>query len=180
MPVYDFEGRVPDIHPTAFVHPDAVVIGAVTIGAHASIWPTAVLRADFGVITVGARTSIQDGTVLHTSARWPTVIGEDCVVGHNAHLEGATVEAGSLIGSMSTCLHGVVVGRSCLVGAGALLTEGTHVPEGHRALGVPASDFRPHANREEFDEFIRVGVAKYVDNARRYALHLAARDHGGA
>ncbi|NKY41873.1 gamma carbonic anhydrase family protein [Nocardia cerradoensis] len=172
MPIYSFGGHHPDIHPTAFVHPDAVVIGAVSIGEHASIWPTAVLRADFGRIEVGARTSIQDGTVLHTSERWPTVVGADCVVGHNAHLEGATIEPGTLVGSMSTCLQGVVVGRSCIVGAGALLTEGTHVPEGNRALGVPASTFRPHPDRAAFDANHRLGVAKYVVNAARYVAEL--------
>ena len=75
MAIYRLGDLVPDIHPTAFVHPDAVVVGAVTIGADASIWPSAVLRADYGAISVGARTSVQDGTVLHTSAQWPTVIG---------------------------------------------------------------------------------------------------------
>ena len=168
MPIYSCGDRHPDIDPTAFIHPDAVVIGAVTIGAQASIWPTAVVRADFGTITIGARTSIQDGTVLHTSVRWPTVIGDDCVVGHNAHLEGAVVNRGTLIGSMSTCLHGVVVGESCLVGAGALLTEATHVPDGTRALGAPARTFVPHGDREAFETKHRQGVAKYVDVATKY------------
>jgi carbonic anhydrase/acetyltransferase-like protein (isoleucine patch superfamily) len=147
----------------------------VCIGEHASIWPTAVLRADFGRISIGARTSVQDGTVLHTSEQWPTVIGDDCVVGHNAHLEGATIAAGSLIGSMSTCLHAVVVGKSCLVGAGALLTEGTHVPEGTRALGTPANIFRPHRSRVEFETAHHLGVAKYVENAARYAAELGLK-----
>jgi carbonic anhydrase/acetyltransferase-like protein (isoleucine patch superfamily) len=142
MPIYSCGDRHPDIDPTAFIHPDAVVIGAVTIGAQASIWPTAVVRADFGTITIGARTSIQDGTVLHTSVRWLTVIGDDCVVGHNAHLEGAVVNRGTLIGSMSTCLHGVVIGEACLVGTGALLTEATHVPDGTRALGCTRTHLR--------------------------------------
>jgi carbonic anhydrase/acetyltransferase-like protein (isoleucine patch superfamily) len=167
MPIYSFGDLTPDIHPDAFVHPDAVVIGAVTIGAEASVWPTAVLRADFGTISVGARTSIQDGTVLHTSPRWPTVIGADCVVGHNAHLEGATIASGCLIGSMSTCLQRVVVEESSLVGASALLTEGTHVPAGSRALGAPAR-VAPHADRARFEAMIRDGVRKYVDNAARY------------
>src|SRR5690606_22052151 len=110
MAVYALGDRTPDIHPTAYVHPDAVVIGAVTLGPEATVWPCAVLRGDYGTITVGARTSVQDGTVLHTTAEWPTVIGADCVVGHNAHLEGCTVEDRCLVGSGSTVLNRAVVG----------------------------------------------------------------------
>lgn len=167
MTVYRLGATAPDIDPTAFVHPDAIIIGAVTIGAHASIWPTAVLRADFGTITVGARSSIQDGTVLHTSHAWPTVIGADCVVGHNAHLEGAVIGDRCLVGSMSTCLQRVVVGESSLVGASALLTEGTHVPNFSRALGAPAS-IEPHRDADAFVSVLTAGVAEYLDNARRY------------
>ncbi len=81
MGIYALGELVPDIHPDAFVHPDCTVIGAVTIGAEASIWPAAVLRADYGRIEIGQLTSIQDGTVVHTTAEWPTVIGARCVVG---------------------------------------------------------------------------------------------------
>ncbi|BCN56016.1 gamma carbonic anhydrase family protein [Prescottella equi] len=171
MAIYRLGDLVPDIHPTAFVHPDAVVVGAVTIGADASIWPSAVLRADYGVISVGARTSVQDGTVLHTSAQWPTVIGAGCVVGHNAHLEGAVVEDGCLIGSMSTCLQRVVVGTGSLVGAAALLTEGTVVPPRSRVLGAPAT-VAPHPDPDGFAEGIERGVATYVANAARYLSEM--------
>lgn len=98
MAVYALGDLVPDIHPEAFVHPDATVIGAVAIGAGASVWPAAVLRGDYGRIEVGALTSVQDGTVVHTTADWPTLVGERCVVGHNAHLEGCTIGDGCLIG----------------------------------------------------------------------------------
>jgi carbonic anhydrase/acetyltransferase-like protein (isoleucine patch superfamily) len=152
-----------------------MVIGAVTIGAHASIWPTAVLRADFGVIKIGSRTSIQDGTVLHTSRDWPTVIGADCVVGHNAHLEGAVIGDGCLIGSMSACLQRVKVGKGSLVGASALLTEGTEVPAFSRALGAPAT-IAPHDDREAFVKMLKEGVEEYVNNARRYQEDMAVVD----
>jgi carbonic anhydrase/acetyltransferase-like protein (isoleucine patch superfamily) len=109
MPLYAFEHHEPRVDPSAFIHPDAVIIGAVTIGAQASIWPAAVLRADFGRIDIGARTSIQDGTVLHTTERWPTVVGADCVVGHNAHLEGCLIEDRCLIGSGAVVLNRAVV-----------------------------------------------------------------------
>src|SRR5674476_1335268 len=98
MPIYALDLLVPQIHPDAYIHPGAVVIGDVRIGAQSSIWPGAVLRGDFGQIVIGARTSIQDGTILHTTQEWPTVIGDDCVVGHNAHLEGCTVEHRCLVG----------------------------------------------------------------------------------
>ncbi|PTR24801.1 carbonic anhydrase/acetyltransferase-like protein (isoleucine patch superfamily) [Rhodococcus sp. OK519] len=175
MAIYRLGELVPDIHPAAFVHPDAVVVGAVTIGAEASIWPSAVLRADYGTIRVGARTSIQDGTVLHTSREWPTIVGAECVVGHNAHLEGAIVEDGCLIGSMSTSLQRVVVGTGSLVGAAALLTEGTVVPPRSRALGAPASVV-PHPNPEIFAEGIRRGAATYVANAARYRSEMERID----
>jgi carbonic anhydrase/acetyltransferase-like protein (isoleucine patch superfamily) len=138
MPVYALGDAVPRIHETAYVHPDAVVIGKVQIDAEASIWPGAGLRGDYRLIRIGARTSIQDGTVLHTTDKSPTVIGADCVVGHNAHLEGCTVEDGSLIGSGSVTLAGARVGAGSVVGAGAVVPEGCLVPAEAMALGVPA------------------------------------------
>src|SRR5881227_2301961 len=99
VPVYALGERVPVIDPSAFVHPDAVVIGMVHIGSEATVWPGAVLRGDFGQIYVGARTSVQDGTVVHATPDLPTRIGAGCVVGHIAHLEGCTIEDGALVGS---------------------------------------------------------------------------------
>ncbi len=97
MPLYALGERRPTIDPTAFVHPDAVVIGDVTIGPEASIWPTAVLRGDHGAIRVGAQTSVQDGTIVHCTGTLDTVIGDRCVVGHNVHLEGCTIADDCLI-----------------------------------------------------------------------------------
>ena len=110
MPIYALGEFEPAIHESAFVHPDAVVIGRVSIGPEASVWPCAVLRGDHGRIEVGARTSVQDGTVVHCTHEWPTLIGADCVVGHNAHLEGCVVGDGCLIGSGSITLNRVTVG----------------------------------------------------------------------
>ena len=87
MAIYALGDRVPTIDPSAFVHPDAVIIGDVRIGAESTIWPGAVLRGDDGYIQIGARTSIQDNTVIHTTPQQPTVVGDDCVIGHIAHLE---------------------------------------------------------------------------------------------
>ncbi|MDP9390545.1 MAG: gamma carbonic anhydrase family protein [Actinomycetota bacterium] len=172
MAIYALDGEAPTIHPSAWVSPDATVIGRVRIGPEASIWPQAVLRGDYGGIRVGARTSIQDGTVLHTTEEWPTVIGDECVVGHLAHLEGCTIGNRCLIGSNSVVLNRVVIGDGSLVGAGALVAEDTHVPPDHRALGIPAR-VRPGA---DIDEHMDYAVAVYVENARRYRDGLTRVD----
>jgi carbonic anhydrase/acetyltransferase-like protein (isoleucine patch superfamily) len=137
--IYALDEDEPEIDELAYVAPDAVVIGRVTIGPEASVWPGAVLRGDHGHISVGARTSVQDGTIVHCTAQWPTVIGADCVVGHNAHLEGCVIEPGCLIGSGSIVLNGVVVGRGSIVAAGAVVPEGFNVPPGSLVAGVPAT-----------------------------------------
>lgn len=168
MAVWELDGIAPEIDPTAWVHPEATVIGRVRIGAEASIWPQAVLRGDFGQIRIGSRTSIQDGTVLHTTEEWPTVIGDDCVVGHLAHLEGCTIGNRCLVGSNSVVLNRVVVGDGSLIGAGALVAEDTVVPPDHRALGVPAR-LRPGAGIAEHMDY---AVAVYVENSARYRRGL--------
>ncbi len=138
MAIYALGDKVPVIHTTAFVHDDAVVIGSVTIGAESSVWPGAVLRGDGMGIVVGERTSIQDGAVIHCTRALPTVIGDDCVIGHLAHLEACVVENGSLIGTGSIVLHRAVVHSGALVGAGAVVPNDVEVPSGAMALGVPA------------------------------------------
>ncbi|MBO2457106.1 gamma carbonic anhydrase family protein [Actinomadura violacea] len=168
MAVYALGDQVPDIHPTAYVHPGATVIGSVVLGEGATVWPGAVLRGDYGTITVGARTSVQDGTVVHTTEEWPTVIGADCVVGHNVHLEGCVVEDRCLIGSGSVVLNRVRVETRAVVGAGAVVTEGAVVPSGHTALGIPAKP-RPGGIDEKWHA---EAVAMYVANGRRYAAEL--------
>lgn len=170
MPLYALDDLEPQISPTAFVHPDAVVIGDVVIGDEASVWPKAVLRADHGRIVVGARTSVQDGTVVHTTREWPTVIGEDCVVGHSAHLEGCTIEDRCLVGSGSVVLNRARVETGSVVGACALVTEDTVVPAGHMALGVPARS-RPMEDDEQ-TKWIEHGVQEYLESARQYRTGL--------
>lgn len=138
MAIYALGDLYPDIHPDAFVHPDATIIGAVTIGGGTSVWPSAVLRGDFGPVTVGERTSIQDGVVVHSTKEMPTRIGDNCVVGHCAHLEGCTVGTRCLIGSGAVVLNRAVVEDAAAVGAAALVPEDFIVPSGSIALGVPA------------------------------------------
>lgn len=172
MAVYALGDRVPDIHPDAWVHPDASVIGNVRIGAGSTIWPGAVLRGDYGSIVVGERTSVQDGTVVHCTAEHPTTIGSDCVVGHLVHLEGCTVEDRCLVGSGSVVLHEAVVRSGALVGAGAVVGNRTEVPARAMALGIPAR-MRPDVIPEgAFEEAVRM----YVDNGRRYREQLRRVD----
>jgi carbonic anhydrase/acetyltransferase-like protein (isoleucine patch superfamily) len=150
------------------VAPDAVVIGRVTIGPEASVWPGAVLRGDHGTISVGARTSVQDGTIVHCTADYPTVIGADCVVGHNAHLEGCVVEDGCLIGSGSVTLNRVVVGAGSIVAAAALVPEGFVVPPGSLVAGVPATIKRSGIDASWTQESVR----HYVETAREHRKGL--------
>jgi carbonic anhydrase/acetyltransferase-like protein (isoleucine patch superfamily) len=138
MAIYALGELEPTIHPDAYVHPDATVIGDVRLGAFASVWPQAVLRGDYGHVQVGERTSVQDGTVVHCTEFTPAVIGADCVIGHNVHIEGATVHDHCLIASGSVVLNGSVVEEGAVVGAGGVVSFNGHVPARRMALGVPA------------------------------------------
>ena len=172
MAVYAIGDAVPDIHPDAYIHPDATVIGQVSVGADSTVWPGAVLRGDYGRISVGDRTSIQDGTVVHATETLPTVIGSDCVVGHIAHLEGCVVEDGCLIGSGSVVLHRAVVRTGALVGANAVVSNGVEVPSRAMALGVPAKIRENAVPEGSFDD----AVARYVANGKRYREELRRID----
>jgi len=168
VPIYALDEHEPDIDELAYVAPDAVIIGRVTIGPEASVWPGAVLRGDHGTIQVGARTSVQDGTIVHCTARWPTVIGDDCVIGHNAHLEGCVVEAGCLIGSGSVTLNRVVVGAGSIIAAGAVVSEGFAVPPGSLVAGVPATIKRSGVDTTWTERAVRT----YIETARHHRSGL--------
>jgi carbonic anhydrase/acetyltransferase-like protein (isoleucine patch superfamily) len=172
MPIYALGSLEPTIASDAFVHPEAVIIGRVTLGSESTVWPTAVLRGDHGAIHVGRRTSIQDGAVIHCTADLDTVIGDDCTVGHLAHLEGCRVEDGALVGSGATVLHRAVVGRGALVAAQALVPPGTSVPAGALARGVPARIVEDAAD----PALLRHAVTTYVHNAHWYAAELRRLD----
>ncbi len=172
MSIYALDDDEPQIDETAYVAPDAVVIGRVTIGPEASVWPGAVLRGDHGYITIGARTSVQDGTVVHCTEKYPTIIGDDCVVGHNAHLEGCVVEDGCLIGSGSVTLNGVTVGRGSIVAAGAVVSERFQVPPGSLVAGVPGK-----IKRSDVDAGWTEGaVQSYIKTARHHRAGLRRLD----
>jgi carbonic anhydrase/acetyltransferase-like protein (isoleucine patch superfamily) len=169
VPVYALGRAEPRIHESAFVHPDAVVIGDVTIGAESSIWPGAVLRGDGGGrIEIGARTSIQDGCVIHCTPELPTTVGDDCTIGHLVHLEGCTVESFALVGSGSIVLHRAVVRTGGQVAANAVVRNGMEVPSGALALGVPATIREGRASADA----IREGVESYLAKCRQYRAEL--------
>ena len=168
MPIYALGDVEPNIDETAFIHPDAVVIGDVRVGPDSSIWPGAVLRGDYGTIIIGARTSIQDGAVVHAIADYPTVIGDDCVIGHLAHLEGCVIRDRALVGSGSIVLHEAVVMSGATVGAGAVVRNRMTVPANALAVGVPATIKSDVSGESAIVE----NAASYVENARRHRAQL--------
>jgi len=172
MALYALGDIAPQIDPDAFVHPECTVIGNVVIGAGATIWPQAVLRGDQSRIAIGARTSVQDGAVIHCTRELETIVGADCVIGHLAHLEGCTVEDGALIGTGSIVLHRAIVRSGALVGAAALVPNGMEVPSGAMALGVPAK-LREGAVRPDQ---IKNPAQEYVRNWERYRNELRRVD----
>ncbi len=134
-----FQGKHPQIHPTAYVEASAQIIGDVTIGEGSSVWFNAVVRGDVHFIRIGARTNVQDGTVIHVSnGTHETVLEDEVTVGHNVTLHGCHVERGCLIGMGAIVMDGVRVGARSLVAAGALVSPGTVVPPQSLVIGVPA------------------------------------------
>lgn len=172
MAIYALGGDEPRIDPTAFVHPDATIIGKVEIGAGSSIWPQAVLRGDHNRIRIGERTSIQDGSVLHVTAEHETVVGSGSVVGHLVHLEGCTIEDGALCGNGSIILHRAVVRTGSVVGSNAVLPNDFELPSGGLALGVPAKVREGKAD----PELISYAVGQYVERAKQYRSQLRRLD----
>lgn len=172
MPIYALGSQEPTIDSNAYVHPDAVIIGSVSIGPGSSVWPSAVLRGDDGEIVIGDDTSIQDGSVLHTTEQFPTVVGSRCVIGHLVHLEGCRVEDDALVGSNSVVLHDAVVGSGALVAASAVVLGGTKVPPGALAVGVPVTIKPDRADQAS----IRMGAQSYVERAKRFRQELRRLD----
>ncbi len=173
MPIYALGEFEPSIHTEAYVHPDATVIGDVRIGAFASVWPQAVLRGDHGRIEIGERTSVQDGTVIHCTEFNPSIIGAECVIGHNVHIEGATVGNGCLIASGSVLLNGSVVEDGAVLGAGGVVSFNGHIPARSMALGVPA---RIRENYQVAENAFQYIVATYVASIAVYRTKLRRLD----
>jgi carbonic anhydrase/acetyltransferase-like protein (isoleucine patch superfamily) len=171
--IYALGDKEPKIHPDAYVHPDAVLIGQVELGPEASVWPSAVLRADNAPIVIGAGTSIQDGTVIHVAPGMPTLVGERCVIGHLVHLEGCTIEDRALVGSGAVVLHNAIVRTEALVGANALVPNNMEVPSRAMALGVPA---KLRLDSVDPEVMIDLGAASYIERQVWYRKELRRLD----
>lgn len=170
-----YQDLEPRIHPDAWVHEHAVVVGDVTLQAGASVWPGCVLRGDQGSITIGAETSIQDGTVVHaTKGLSTTVVGQRCVVGHRAVLHGCVVDDDVLVGMGAIILDNARINRFSVVGAGAVISQGKDFPERSLILGVPARAVR-QVTDDEIDSLIRHGHSEYVRLCQEYRARDAAR-----
>lgn len=174
MPLYAIGGHQPQIAPDAWVAPSADLIGDVQLGALASVWFGAVIRADNTPIAIGARTNIQDGAMLHSDPGALCTLGEDVTVGHHAILHGCTIGDRTLIGMGATILNRAVIPEDCLVGAGALVTEGKTFPPGHLVVGSPAKAIRPLDEGQK--ALLKASAALYAAKQREYASGLKRVD----
>jgi carbonic anhydrase/acetyltransferase-like protein (isoleucine patch superfamily) len=142
LAIYRLGDHAPEVPASAYVAAEAVLIGKVRLGEHASVWSGAVIRGDNELITVGNASNVQEGAVLHTDPGCPLVVGDNVTIGHQAMLHGCTVGEGSLIGIQAVVLNRAVIGRQCLVGAGAVVTEGKVFADRSLILGAPAKVVR--------------------------------------
>lgn len=173
-----FNKKHPRIHTSAFIVPDAVIIGDVEIGEHASVWFGSVLRGDVNFIRIGARTNIQDGTVVHVSSKTnATILDEEVTVGHRVTLHGCHIEAGCLIGIGAIILDGARVGARSLVAAGSLVTPNTQIPPGSLVMGAPARVKR-ELSSDEFDYLTR-SWQNYIHLSSEYRQENIFNDNSG-
>ena len=170
--IYALGGIAPEIDPTAWVAPDANLIGKVTLGEGASVWFGCTLRGDNERISVGAGSNVQENCVLHTDMGYPLTIGPNCTIGHKAMLHGCTIGEQSLIGMGATVLNGAKIGKYCLIGACALITEGKEIPDGRLVMGSPGKVVR--ALDAAAIARLLGSAEHYQRNARRYRDGLAA------
>ena len=170
--IWELDGQAPEVDPTAWIAPDAQVVGRVRVGAGASVWFGAVLRGDNEWIEVGPGSNVQENAVLHTDWGFPLTVGAGCTVGHKATLHGCTLEDRVLVGMSATVLNGASLGAESLVGAGALVTEGKRFEARSLLMGAPARLVRALSDEEA--ERLARSAEGYVANARRFALGLRA------
>ncbi|MBI3668953.1 MAG: gamma carbonic anhydrase family protein [Acidobacteria bacterium] len=165
--IRSYRGRKPQVAATAYIDPAAVVIGDVTIGEYSSVWPCVVIRGDVHWIRIGARTNVQDGSVLHVMREeYPLLIGDSVTIGHGVVLHGCTIESRVLVGMGSIILNGARIGAGSIIAAGSLVPEGTVVPPGSLFMGHPGKFRRAltAADQESIDGY----AARYVEYAETY------------
>jgi carbonic anhydrase/acetyltransferase-like protein (isoleucine patch superfamily) len=173
--IYSLGGRRVELRGRRhFIAENATLIGSVVLEEEASIWYNAVIRGDNDVITIGERSNIQDGAVLHTDPGIPLTIGRDVTVGHMAMLHGCIIGDGSLIGIKAVILNRAVIGRNCLIGAGSLIPEGKIIPDGSLVMGAPGKIARSFTPEEI--ERLHKAAASYVGKIDLYARELRAQD----
>ena len=170
MAVYELDGKQPQLAEHAWVADSAQVIGDVEMGEGASVWFGAVVRGDTETIRIGARSNIQDLSVLHADIGCPLTIGEGVTVGHQVMLHGCTVGDNSLIGIQAVVLNRARIGRNCIVGAGSVVTEGKEFPDNSLIIGSPAKVVRTLDDTAV--QKLRLSAAHYVENAERFARGL--------
>lgn len=156
----------PQIHASAFIAEGAVVLGAVSIGEEASIWYQCVLRGDINRISIGSRSNVQDGVVIHVADDYPAVVGEGVSIGHRAIVHACVIGDETLVGMGAIVMDGAVIGPRCVIGAGALVTKDFRAPEGSLILGSPARVVRELSLEERAKNAAL--AAKYVEVSRRY------------
>ena len=171
MAVFRLGDRVPHIDPSAFVADSAQVIGSVELGPNSSVWFNCTLRGDNELIKVGANSNVQEACVLHTDPGYMFTIGEGVTVGHQAMLHGCTVGDGSLIGIKVVVLNGARIGRFCLIGAGAIVTEGKEIPDRSLVLGTPGKVVRQLSDEDVAR--LKMSADSYVQRARLFRDQLA-------
>lgn len=167
--IRSYRGKRPQIPASAWVDPSAVIIGDVILGEEASVWPLSVIRGDVNHIRIGARTNVQDGSVLHVMKdEYPLILGDDITVGHAVTLHGCTIESRCLIGMRATILNGAVIGAGSIVAAGTLITERTRIPPSSLVMGSPGSVRRmlTGIDQASIDRYAQ----RYVEYAKIYKL----------
>lgn len=170
MPLYRIGAKAPQIDASAWIAPNAMVIGDVRLAANSSVWWNCVLRGDNDPITIGTNSNVQDGSILHTDEGIPLTIGNNVTVGHMVMLHGCTIGDGSLIGIQSVVLNRSVIGKDCLVGAGSIVTEGKSFPDRSMILGSPAKVVRELS--EENASRLSMSAESYVQRGQDYKSNL--------
>lgn len=168
--IRSFNGKTPQVDPSAYVAPSAQVIGDVILEKNASIWDNAVLRGDIGQIIVGENSNIQDVSAVHNSEGLPVVIGKNVTIGHRVVLHSCTIGDNSLIGMGAILLDNVKIGRNCIVAAGAVVTPNTEIPDGSMVMGMPAKVVKPlsethiEANIKNAQEYVKLAAQYRQEN----------------